>query len=376
MPDAKTDILIVGGGVIGLALTRKAASLGRDCVLIDSNPNFGMETSSRNSEVIHAGIYYPKDSLKGRLCLAGAKALYGFCETRNIKARNYGKLIVATSDEEVATLASIKAKGVANGVPGLEIISKQDLRNIEPHLHAAAALYSPLTGVIDSHHYMAQLEAEAEQNGATIAYLSRFVRADRIAGGGYNAVIDSQGQIMKLSCKMIINAGGHGAHYVSQNIDAVDKASVPPHFMAKGQYFSSRKKPPFSHLIYPVPANGGLGVHLTFDSGGGARFGPDIKWVDEMNYRVNPDDGAVFHAQISRYWPALERCDLVPAWAGVRPKITPDGSGFQDFTIHNESDHGAEGVIALYGIDSPGLTSSLALADYVLESGGESGGIE
>ncbi len=370
MPDADTDILIVGGGVIGLALARKAASLGRDIVLIDSNPSFGMETSSRNSEVIHAGMYYPKDSLKGRLCLAGAKALYEFCAARCITARNYGKLIVAASDEEVATLESIKAKGIDNGVPGLEILSGQALRDIEPHLHAAAALYSPLTGVIDSHHYMAQLEAEAEQHGATIAYLSRFVRADRIASGGYNAVIDSQGQIMKLSCNMIINAGGHGAHYVSQNIDAVNKASIPPHFMAKGQYFSTSRKPPFSHLIYPVPSNGGLGVHLTFDSGGGARFGPDIKWVDEMDYTVNPDDEAIFYAQISQYWPALERCDLVPAWAGVRPKIVADGSVFQDFTIHQKSDHGAEGIIALYGIDSPGLTSSLALADYVLESGG------
>ena len=365
MADASTDILIIGAGAVGLAIARKAALSGRDVILVETNESFGMETSSRNSEVIHAGIYYPEDSLKGQLCVKGALAMYEFCNARGITTKNYGKLIVATDDSQIEGLESLKDKGERNQVPGLEIVAGQELSEKEPYLKAVAALHSPLTGVVDSHGYMAQLEAEAENAGAIIAYQSRFQSAVKTAQG-YDVVIDGQGEEMTLSCRHIINAAGHGSFQVSHKIDAMDAASIPPHYMAKGQYFTTTKKAPFSHLIYPMPSGGGLGIHLTIDTQGGARFGPDIQWVDEMDYSVNPADRDKFYQLISSYWPDLEPEDLVPAWAGVRPKIYDNGKVFQDFTIHQQHDHGAEGVIALYAIDSPGLTSSLALADHVM----------
>ena len=365
MADASTDILIIGAGAVGLAIARKAALMGRDVILVEANESFGMETSSRNSEVIHAGIYYPDTSLKGQLCVKGALAMYEFCTSRGITTKNYGKLIVATDDSQIEGLETLKDKGNRNNVPGLEIISGQTLAEKEPHLNAVAALYSPLSGVVDSHNYMAQLEAEAENAGAVIAYQSRFKSAQKTPDG-YDVVIDGQGEDMTLACRLIINAAGHGSFKVSRGIDALDGASIPPHYMAKGQYFTTTKKPPFSHLIYPMPSGGGLGIHLTLDTQGGGRFGPDIQWVDAMDYTVDPGDREKFHALISSYWPELEPEDLVPAWAGVRPKIYDNGSVFQDFTIHQHADHGAEGVIALYAIDSPGLTSSMALADHVM----------
>ena len=365
MADASTDLLISGAGAVGLAIARKASLAGRDVILVESNDSFGMETSSRNSEVIHAGIYYPDDSLKGQLCVKGAMAMYEFCEARGITTKNYGKLIVATDDSQIEGLEALKEKGERNNVPGLAIISGETLSQKEPYLKAVAALHSPLTGVVDSHGYMAQLEAEAENAGAIIAYQSRFVSAHQSAKG-YDVVIDGQGEEMTLSCRQIINAAGHGSFQVSRNIDAMNDASIPPHYMAKGQYFTTTKKPPFSHLIYPMPSGGGLGIHLTIDTQGGARFGPDIQWVDDMDYSVDPNDRDKFHQLVSSYWPDLEPEDLVPAWAGIRPKIYDNGKVFQDFTIHQQSDHGAEGVVALYAIDSPGLTSSLALADHVM----------
>ena len=369
MADASTDLLIIGAGAVGLAIARKAALAGRDVILVESNDSFGMETSSRNSEVIHAGIYYPDDSLKGQLCVKGAMAMYEFCEARGITTKNYGKLIVATDDSQIEGLEALKEKGERNNVPGLEIISGETLSQKEPNLKAVAALYSPLTGVVDSHGYMVQLEAEAENAGAIIAYQSRFVSAHQSAhqsANGYDVVIDGQGEEMTLSCRQIINAAGHGSFQVSRNIDAMNDASIPPHYIAKGQYFTTTKKPPFSHLIYPMPSGGGLGIHLTIDTQGGARFGPDIQWVDDMDYSVDPNDRDKFHQLVSSYWPDLEPEDLVPAWAGMRPKIYDNGKVFQDFTIHQQSEHGAEGVVALYAIDSPGLTSSLALADHVM----------
>ena len=365
MADAATDILVIGGGAVGLAIARSAALLGRDVILIERNESFGMETSSRNSEVIHAGIYYPEDSLKGQLCMKGAHAIYAFCQARGITTKNYGKLIVATDDSQAEGLEALKHKGERNHVPGLEMLSGQAITEKEPYLKAFAALYSPLTGVVDSHGYMAQLEAEAENAGAIIAYQSQFKSAEKTPSG-YDVVIDGQGVEMILSCQKIINAAGHGSFKVSQNIDAVDPVSIPPHYMAKGQYFTTTKKPPFSHLIYPMPSGGGLGIHLTIDSQGGARFGPDIQWVDELDYSVDAKDQNKFHQSISSYWPDLAAEDLVPAWAGIRPKIYDNGKIFQDFTIHQSADHGADDVVALYAIDSPGLTSSLVLADHVM----------
>ena len=366
MVDAKTDRLIIGAGAIGLAIARQFAMAGDQVVLIECNAGFGMETSSRNSEVIHAGIYYPAASHKARLCVKGAHKMYEYCAARGVKTSQHGKLIVATNQEQEAKLGALMAAGAANDVPDLELIGKARLNELEPDLQAVAAIHSPFTGVVDSHNYMAALEADAENHGAIIAYQSRFIRAEK-QPDGYHVVIDSQGEEMTFACQTLINAAGHGAHLVSQAVHGIDVDTIPPHYMAKGQYFNTTRKPPFQHLIYPVPSGGGLGIHLTLDSGGGARFGPDITWVDSPSYDVNPADAEKFHQSISTYWPALQREDLVPAWAGLRPKIWPDGTYFQDFTFHDASIHGCSGYIALYAMDSPGLTSSLAIAEYIAE---------
>ncbi|XDZ65876.1 NAD(P)/FAD-dependent oxidoreductase [Alphaproteobacteria bacterium LSUCC0684] len=364
MVDAETDVLVVGAGAVGLAITRKLAMSGASVILAESNPGFGMETSSRNSEVIHAGIYYPTGSLKARLCVAGAAMMYAYCAERGVTTRKHGKLIVATEESQIEGLARLKDTGDANDVPGLELLGKDALLALEPEIKAIAALHSPVTGVVDSHGYMAALEADAENAGAVIAYQSRFEQAI-YDGKRYIATIDGQGEKMSLAASRIINAAGHGSRKVSLAIDTMVPDKVPPHYMAKGQYFVSTRKPPFRHLIYPMPSGGGLGIHLTLDSGGGARFGPDIRWVDTPSYDVDPKDASRFHQLISSYWPALQPDELVPAWAGLRPKIIPDGSKFQDFVIATEREHGAPRVTALYGIDSPGLTSSLAIADHI-----------
>ena len=369
MSDASVDIVVVGAGAVGLAIARKAALAGRSVIVVESNPSFGMETSSRNSEVIHAGIYYPPESLKGRLCVKGATMMYDYCESRGVAARRIGKLIVATDDEQAEGLNAIMERGRANGTPDLALVGKKELARLEPELRSIAAIHSPFTGVVDSHGYMAALEADAENAGAIIAYLSGFDGASR-ESGRWRCRITSQGEAMVVDAAWIFNSAGHGARSVSLSIEGLDPDSVPPHYRAKGQYFTTTRKPPFSHLIYPMPSGGGLGIHLTLDTGAGARFGPDIQWVDEEDYSVDPGDAEKFHRSISSYWPALKPDELVPAWAGLRPKIYSDGSRFQDFTVMAEDEHGAEGVLALYAIDSPGLTSSLALADLVASQAG------
>ena len=363
--DFEVDCLVIGAGAVGLAISRAAAIKGYNVLIIDGNDKIGQETSARNSEVIHAGLYYPEGSLKAQFCVKGALAMYEFCAERGVTTKNYGKLIVALDDEQIAKIETLKMNGDANAVPGLEIISGKNLNNKEPHLNAKAALYSPLTGVVDSQNYMLALLGDAENMGATLALQSHFIKAER-DGSGYIAHINSMGENTAIRCRLIINAAGHGAHNVAFNTEGVNHDTLPGRYMAKGQYFTTSKRPPFSHLIYPVPSDGGLGIHLTLDTAGGARFGPDIAWVDEPDYQVNPADAAIFHRLISSYWPELEEDDLVPAWAGIRPKIVPDGSVFQDFMIHGPDIHGAEGVLSLLGIDSPGLTSSLALADHVM----------
>lgn len=366
MADATADILVIGAGVVGLATARRLALSGRAVILIDSNTSFGMETSSRNSEVIHAGLYYPTGSHRARFCVRGAALMYEYCAARGITANRCGKLIVATDDSQVEAMAALKARGDDNEVPGLELLSRETVLAYEPEIKAVAAIYSPASGVVDSHSLMAALEADAENAGAVIAYQSRFIAAER-SGSAYHVRITSQGEEMTLAVTSIINAAGHGAREVSLGIEGVDASSVPPHYMAKGQYFTTTRRPPFRHLIYPMPSGGGLGIHLTLDAGGGARFGPDIHWVDSPSYDVDPASAADFHAGISKYWPALEVEDLVPSWAGLRPKIISDGSQFADFTFLTSREHGAENVLALHGIDSPGLTSSMAIADHIVD---------
>lgn len=373
MADASVDLVIIGAGAVGLALARQAALAGQAVLLIEANSSFGMETSSRNSEVIHAGIYYPEGSLKAKLCVRGAHMMYEFCAARGVMANRLGKLIVATEDSQVEGLTAIMEKGVTNGVPDLELIGEAKLKQLEPEINAVAAIHSPFTGVVDSHNYMAALEADAENAGAIIAYQSRFDGASPV-GVRWHCRVTSQGEPMVIDCARIINAAGHGARRVALAIDGLEASAVPPHYMARGQYFTTSRKPPFRHLIYPMPSGGGLGIHLTLDAGGGgARFGPDIQWVDEESYAVNPADARRFHQSISTYWPDLKEDELVPAWAGLRPKIHPDGSTFQDFMVMTGADHGADGVTSLHAIDSPGLTSSMALAAHTAEVAGITG---
>ena len=366
MVDASADVLVIGAGVVGLATARRLALEGRAVILIDQNSSFGMETSSRNSEVIHAGIYYPTGSLRARLCVRGAAMMYAYCEERGISANRCGKLIVATDESQIEAMVALKQKGEENDVPELELLGRESILALEPQIKAVAAIHSPASGVVDSHNLMAALEGDAENAGAIIAYQSSFIAA-RKQGAGYVASIVSQGEEMTLAVSSIVNAAGHGARQASLNIEGMNADAIPPHYMAKGQYFTTTRRPPFRHLIYPMPSGGGLGIHLTLDTGGGARFGPDINWVDTPSYDVDPASATRFHESISQYWPELEIDDLVPAWAGLRPKIIPDGSRFADFTFLTESDHGAENVTALHGIDSPGLTSSLAIADHLVD---------
>jgi L-2-hydroxyglutarate oxidase LhgO len=325
-------------------------------------------TSSRNSEVIHAGIYYPAGSLMARLCVAGKQALYDYCRDRGIPHRNSGKLIVATRPEEMAKLAAIKAHAEANGVADLEQLSGTEARALEPALACEAALLSPSTGIVDSHSYMLSLRGEAEAAGAAFAFLAPLERG-RVTADGFELDVGGEAP-MTLACDMLINSAGLSATAIARLLDGMPLDLIPPAYLAKGCYFSCNAKAPFSRLIYPVPEPGGLGVHLTLDLAGQARFGPDVEWVDHIDYTVDPARGERFYPAIRRYWPSLPDGALMPSYSGMRPKIVPPAVAVQDFMIQGAQTHGVPGLINLFGIESPGLTSSLAIADYVAEMAG------
>jgi L-2-hydroxyglutarate oxidase LhgO len=361
----KVECVVIGAGVIGLAVARRLARHGREVIVLEAAEAIGTVTSSRNSEVIHAGIYYRSGSLMARMCVNGKQALYRYCRDQGIPHRNCGKLIVATTPSETEKLASIRAHAEANGVADLQTLTGEAARALEPALRCEAALLSPSTGIIDSHAYMLALRGNAEDAGAAFAFhtplLGARVRGDRIE-------IDAGGETpMSLECKLLVNAAGLGAPLVARSIDGMPVEKIPPAYLAKGNYFSCSTRAPFSHLIYPVPEPGGLGVHLTLDMAGQARFGPDVEWVDHIDYAVDPARAARFYPAIRRYWPALPDGALMPSYSGMRPKIVPQAVAVQDFLIQGPQDHGIDGLINLFGIESPGLTSSLAIADYVGE---------
>jgi L-2-hydroxyglutarate oxidase LhgO len=359
----KVDCVVVGAGVIGLAVARQLAQAGREVVILESSESIGTGTSSRNSEVIHAGIYYPAGSLMARMCVGGKLALYRYCLDHGIPHRNCGKLIVATTPKETEKLQSIRAHAEANGVLDLEILAGADARKLEPELHCDAALLSPSTGIIDSHAYMLSLRGEAEAAGAACAFHTPILHARAVAG---RIEVDAGGDTpMSLECRLLVNAAGLDAPAVARNIEGMPVELIPPAYLAKGNYFSCSARSPFSHLIYPVPEPGGLGVHLTLDMAGQARFGPDVEWVERVDYAVDPARAEQFYPAIRRYWPALPDGALAPSYSGIRPKIVPPAVAAQDFLIQGPRDHGVEGLINLFGIESPGLTSSLAIAEYV-----------
>jgi len=361
----RIDCVIVGAGVVGLAIARRLARAGREVIVLEAAEGIGTVTSSRNSEVIHAGIYYKAGSLMARMCVAGKRALYGYCNDHGIPHRNCGKLIVATSAKETERLQAIRSHAEANGVGDMQILSGTAARALEPALSCDAALLSPSTGIIDSHAYMLALRGDAESAGAAFAFHTPMVGA--IARSGAIEIEAGGAAPMTLECRLLVNAAGLDAPATARTIDGMPEARIPRAYLAKGNYFSCGVRAPFSRLIYPVPEPGGLGVHLTLDMAGQARFGPDVEWVDHIDYAVDPARAERFYPAIRKYWPALPDGALMPSYSGMRPKIVPPAIASQDFVIQGPRDHGVDGLINLFGIESPGLTSSLAIADYVDE---------
>jgi L-2-hydroxyglutarate oxidase LhgO len=364
----RVECVVVGAGVVGLAIARRLAQAGLEVVVLEAAEGIGTVTSSRNSEVIHAGIYYPAHSLMARMCVAGKHALYDYCRDHGIPHRKCGKLIVATTPSETEKLQSIKAHAEANGVLDMQTLGGDAARKMEPALKCDAALLSPSTGIIDSHAFMLALRGDAEAAGAACAFHAPLLRGKAGADG---IELDVGGAApMTLQCRLLINSAGLGAPAVARSIDGMPIELIPPAYLAKGNYFSCSARAPFSHLIYPVPEPGGLGVHLTLDLAGQARFGPDVEWVDTVDYAVDPARAERFYPAIRRYWPMLPDGALMPSYSGIRPKIVPPAVAKQDFMIQGPRDHGVAGLINLFGIESPGLTSSLAIADHVGELAG------
>ncbi|NTF33251.1 NAD(P)/FAD-dependent oxidoreductase [Rhizobium skierniewicense] len=357
------DVIIIGAGAIGLSTARHLAQAGMSVIVLEKEGAFGTHTSSRNSEVIHAGLYYPKDSLKARLCVEGRPKLYAFCESHGVAHRRCGKLIVASDRTEIVTLEDLHHRGSVNGCDDLRLIGSEEARNIEPVLSCEAALLSPSTGIIDSHGYMLALLGDAEDAGTSVAYRAPFLRAEHTSYG-FKVFVGGE-EPMQLACRSLINSAGLFSPQVARQIDGLSEAHIPLARFAKGSYFSLSGKSPFSHLIYPAPHAHGLGVHLTLDLGGQARFGPDIEWIDAIDYTVDPQRSNGFNEAIKRYWPGLPDDALSPSYSGIRPKISGPDDPAMDFRIDGPEVHGIKGLINLFGIESPGLTASLAIAEEV-----------
>jgi L-2-hydroxyglutarate oxidase LhgO len=366
----RVDCVVIGAGVVGLALARRMVLAGRETVLLEARGAIGTGTSSRNSEVIHAGIYYPTGSLKARLCVRGRPMLYDYCRDHGIGAHRCGKLIVATAREQVPQLAMIVARASANGVDDLRLLGAQEVAAQEPALHCVAAALSPSTGIIDSHGLMRALQGDFEAAGGMIAFHSPIASARctpqgiAVATGGENP--------LELEARIVINSAGLYASILAAKFEGLAARFVPVTRFAKGNYYALTGRAPFRRLIYPVPEAAGLGVHLTLDLAGQARFGPDVEWLDithpdQIDYAVDPRRADGFYAEIRRYWPALPDGALQPAYSGVRPKLQSPGEAAQDFLIQGPRDHGMPGFVNLFGIESPGLTACLAIAEHVEE---------
>ncbi|WP_151636438.1 NAD(P)/FAD-dependent oxidoreductase [Noviherbaspirillum aerium] len=370
----KVDCIVIGAGVVGLATARALALGGRDVLIVEQHPAIGMETSSRNSEVIHAGLYYPTGSLKARLCVRGRDALYAYCADRGIPHRRCGKLIVATSEAQLAKLGQIHEQAMANGCSEVVFLTAREARELEPELSCVGALSSPNTGIIDSHAYMLALQGDAEHAGAVLAVGSQVRNARLHADMVVLSVQASDGTEMEIATELLVNCAGLWAPRLAGLIEGLDQRQTPRAWFAKGNYYSLAGKAPFSRLVYPVPEPGGLGVHLTLDLGGQARFGPDVEWLEtpdgEPDYRVAPERADRFYQEIRAYWPKLQDAALQPAYSGVRPKISGPGEPAADFMFCN---HGSPHYLGLYGIESPGLTAALAIAEHAASLAGRRG---
>ncbi len=361
------DAIVIGAGVVGLAVARELALQGLEVMVLESENAIGTGTSSRNSEVIHAGIYYPAGSLKARLCVQGKDMLYAYCAERGVAHQRLGKLIVATSAEQVPQLAAIQVKAAANGVHDLRPLSAAEARAMEPALHCEAALLSPSTGIVDSHGLMLALQGDLENAGGLLALCSPVQRIGVGQGTASHPLRVVAEDGTELAARCVVNAAGLHAVALARRTEGLDPSRLPQAWYAKGNYFTLAGKAPFSRLIYPVPEAAGLGVHLTLDLGGQAKFGPDVQWVDDLaDLQVDPRRGEAFYAEVRRYWPALPDGALQAGYAGLRPKISGPGEPAADFLLQGPREHGVAGLVNLLGIESPGLTSSLAIAAEVL----------
>lgn len=363
------DTAVIGAGVVGLACARALARDGREVVILEGADAIGTGTSARNSEVIHAGLYYPPGSTKARLCVEGREQLYAYAAERGIPHRRCGKLIVATDAAQAGGLGAIDARARACGVDDLRPLTGAEAIALEPALHCVAALLSPSTGIVDSHALMLALQGDAEDHGAMLALKSPVERIDALPGGGFRLHVGGD-EPSVVAARRVVNAAGLHAQTLARRIDGLDPAHVPPQHWARGHYFSLAGRPAFSRLIYPLPELGGLGVHLTLDLAGQMRFGPDVQWVPVTepgaeDYGVDPARAAGFDDAIRRYWPGLPAGRLQPAYAGLRPKVSGPGEEAGDFMLQGPADHGLPGLVNLFGIESPGLTSSIAIGGHV-----------
>jgi L-2-hydroxyglutarate oxidase LhgO len=376
------DCVVIGAGVVGLAIARSLALAGREVIVIEAESGIGQGVSSRNSEVIHAGIYYPRGSLKATLCVAGKRELYAYCGERGIEHARCGKMIVAVDSEEQARLAALHERARENrvdGVDALRWLEPAELAELEPALRATRGLLSPGTGIVDSHGLMLALQADAEAAGALCAFRSPVLGGMVVDGGivlrigaagaAGAAAVDAadQSTATTVRARTVVNSAGLYASRVARSIDGVPPASIPETYFAKGNYFAYTGRHGFSHLVYPIPQPGGLGVHLTLDLGGQIRFGPDVEWLTEPGFDVDPARVDAFRAAIARYWPAFDPAVLAPAYAGVRPKLVRSGQPDADFLLQSSAQHGVPGLFNLYGMESPGLTACLAIGALVAE---------
>ncbi|KAF5818794.1 putative L-2-hydroxyglutarate dehydrogenase [Helianthus annuus] len=383
------DCVVIGAGVVGIAVARELSlNYGRNVLVIESDSSFGTGSSSRNSQVIHGGIYYPPASLKGRFCVRGRRLLYEYCKQHGIPHKQIGKLIVATRHEEVPKLSYLLNRGNENGVEGLRMMEASEAMAMEPHLQCIKALWSPTSGIIDSHSLMLSLLGEAESHGTTFCYNNTVVGAHFEGNQIYLHVSETetvkkcdhhsqQHPDILLLPKLVVNSAGLSAAAVARCFRGINPGVIPPYYYARGCYFSllSSKVPPFKHLIYPIPEDGGLGVHVTLDLDGQIKFGPDVEWLDpiddissiqnKFDYTVCADRAQKFYPEIRKYYPSLKDDSLQPGYAGIRPKVSGPGAGFADFIIQGEETHGIPGLVNLFGIESPGLTSSMAIAEHV-----------
>ncbi len=358
------DTVVVGAGVVGLAVARALALEGRDVTILEAEAAIGTQTSSRNSEVIHAGLYYPEGSLKARACVRGRNLLYAYCEAHGVVHRRCGKLLVASQPGQRPQLDAIRAHARAGGVADLAPLTRAQALALEPELSCVAALHSPSTGIIDSHALMLAYLGDAQAHGAVLALRSPLERA-ALRGDGTIELVVGGAEPMRVATRCLVNSAGFRAPSVARRIEGYPAELAPPELYAKGNYFALARRAPFSRLVYPVPEPGGLGVHLTLDLAGQARFGPDVEWVERVDYEVDPRRADRFYSAIRQYWPALPDGALVPAYSGIRPKTAGPGAPAQDFVIEGPRVHGVPGLVNLFGIESPGLTASLALADEV-----------